>query len=157
MLSLLVVLTLPAEARPQRVDQIPNGEVFRCLTCHNQPTGGARNAMGQQVEDTLIGAGMTGVVDWPAVAPLDADGDGLTNGEELGDPDGDGVADGGPVTNPANPNDPPDDPGTDGGPGDSGRASEDEPSGCSTAPASFGGLTLGLLAGLSRRRRRPTA
>ena len=52
--------------------------------------GGPRNSFGTQVEgDFLSQAGFAGVVQWgPELAALDADGDGATNGEELGDPDG---------------------------------------------------------------------
>lgn len=100
-LTLLTTVETSALARSTRVEQVPNGGVFRCLTCHDQQTGGPLNVFGTQVEDTLVGSGPTATVDWPAVAPLDADGDGRTNGEELGDPDGDGVADAGAdVTNP---------------------------------------------------------
>lgn len=97
--ALIVALSLGftsvAEARSQRVQQIPNGEIFSCTTCHDAtfPTGaqdGARNAFGQQVEANLTGGGAVSAqeVDWPAIYDLDADGDGFTNGEELGDPDG---------------------------------------------------------------------
>lgn len=88
-------LTSVAEARSQRVEQIPNGEEFSCTTCHDSsfPTGaqnGARNVFGQQVEANLTGTGGTATqeVDWQAIYDLDADGDGFTNGQELGDPNG---------------------------------------------------------------------
>ncbi len=78
-----------AEARAQRVSQIPNGSTFQCSGCHVSPSGGAElNAFGQQVNDTLTMPGATGKVDWAAVYDMDADGDGASNGAELGDPAG---------------------------------------------------------------------
>lgn len=143
-----------AVARPARVSQIPNGTVFACSTCHTAPTGGAVNVFGEQVEQTLIGSGASGVVDWPAVFDLDADNDGLTNGEELDDPDGDGVPGNGEVSNPADANDPgpmdPPDPTTTGDtgtdPGD-----DDGGSGCATGGTAAGVWALTALALLRRR------
>jgi MYXO-CTERM domain-containing protein len=77
-----------ADARASRVTQVPNGVTFSCGLCHITPGGGPRNAFGQQVEDTQSEPGAAGVADWSAIYNLDADGDGFTNGEELGDPDG---------------------------------------------------------------------
>jgi hypothetical protein len=80
-----------AEARPARSGQVPNGTTLGCATCHvSAGGGGPRNSFGTQVEgDFLSQAGFAGVVQWgPELAALDADGDGATNGEELGDPDG---------------------------------------------------------------------
>lgn len=84
-----------AEARSPRVQQVPNGGDFQCGVCHNNafPTGaanGARNVFGEQVEQNLTGGGnvATQEVDWQAIYDLDADEDGFTNGEELGDPEG---------------------------------------------------------------------
>ena len=95
LVALSLGLTSVAEARSQRVDQIPNGDEYSCTTCHLStfPTGpqdAERNAFGEQVEANLVGSGdMASMeVDWQAVYDLDADGDGYTNGEELGDPDG---------------------------------------------------------------------
>lgn len=81
----------PAEARPQRPGQIPNGQVYGCANCHNSAFGGdARNLFGRMVEaDFLTEVGFSGNVVWgPELAGLDADGDGATNGQELQDPDG---------------------------------------------------------------------
>ena len=69
-------------ARSFRVDQIPQGDEFRCLNCHFSPQGGAVNGFGYDVSLTL----QSGNVNWRAVCELDSDGDGLSNGEELGDP-----------------------------------------------------------------------
>ncbi len=77
-------------ARDARVTQIPSGNAFQCMTCHNFSTGGSRNPFGQTVEsDFLNPAGPFGVVDWGnELALFDSDGDGFTNGEELGDAEG---------------------------------------------------------------------
>jgi hypothetical protein len=91
---LILCLTTDAGARPFRADQIPNGRVAPvngCGNCHVNPNGGgARNLFGQQVETGFLSVpGSTGNVLWgPALAGLDADGDGRTNGTELLDPPG---------------------------------------------------------------------
>jgi len=69
-----------ADARPFRVEQIPNGDVLQCNACHAEPLP-LRNSFGQQVEVHLDGRD----VDWPKLFNLDADGDGYSNGQELGD------------------------------------------------------------------------
>jgi len=78
-------------ARGPRVGQIPNGGVAGCASCHiGSAGGGPRNAFGQQVEANFLTAtGFSGRVQWgPELAAQDADGDGFTNGQELGDPEG---------------------------------------------------------------------
>lgn len=75
-----------AHARAGRVGQVPNGDAFSCLLCHENAGGGERTVFGRDVEDTLNGSGVAATVNWPAVCVLDSDGDGQTNGEELGDP-----------------------------------------------------------------------
>ncbi len=75
-------------SRPWRVDQIPNGIKFNCLNCHISAFGGGpRNLFGQAVEQ-LVSPGGTQEFWSPALAKLDSDGDGVTNGQELGDPNG---------------------------------------------------------------------
>lgn len=87
---LLFVSTL-VKARPHRPDQLPNGLKNGCSNCHMSPAGGdERNAFGKLVEARfLTSLGEQGDVIWgPLLASLDADNDGITNGEELQDPYG---------------------------------------------------------------------
>jgi hypothetical protein len=115
---LLVGLAGEAQARGRRVDQLPNGSALGCAACHVDPTGGgSRNAFGQMIEADFLTAGsFLGDVIWgPELAGLDADGDGATNGEELGDPAGAWPTDGTPgdpaaVTNPGDPDSRPPEP-----------------------------------------------
>lgn len=74
-----------ADARQGRQNLVPNGLENSCGTCHVSPAGGgARNAFGVQVEPAFD----DGNFDWADFYNLDADGDGYSNGEELGDPEG---------------------------------------------------------------------
>jgi hypothetical protein len=93
-----------ALAFSNRVGMIPNGQVFGCANCHiSAGGGGPRNPFGLSV--SAITQGNSSVVFWSAaLAAQDSDGDGFTNGEELGDPEGDGTpTPGAQVTNPGNP------------------------------------------------------
>ncbi len=94
---------LPASARDFRVNQVPNGAVASCNTCHLNGGGTPRNPFGLAV---FAITGSANRPFWsPALAEKDSDGDGFTNGQELGDPDGDGVpTPGAIVTNPGNRN-----------------------------------------------------
>lgn len=74
-----VSLPLPVDARSGYVSGIPHGA---CDRCHIVP-GGPRNDFGLDVQRTLRGG-----PNWQALYDLDSDGDGFTNGQELGDPDG---------------------------------------------------------------------
>ncbi len=71
-----------------RVNQIPNGSVNSCANCHINPSGGGtRNDFGATIEASFLDN--TGNVIWNSqLAQLDSDGDGYTNGQELGDPFG---------------------------------------------------------------------
>jgi len=83
-LTALFFAVHPADARPWRPEQIPNGSLISCSACHVSPGGGGvRNPFGQLVERSfLIGDD----VNWnPLLASLDADGDGVSNGVELQD------------------------------------------------------------------------
>jgi hypothetical protein len=91
LLLLLLAVTLTAthsHARSFRVAQVPNGNVFSCATCHlSAGGGGALNVFGQAVGAIT---GSSSIPFWTAaLATVDSDGDGFTNGEELGDPEGD--------------------------------------------------------------------
>ena len=92
-----------ANARSWRVEQIPNGNKFNCLNCHYAPYGGPRNSFGVEVE-SVVSSGSNDSFWNSVLAAKDSDGDGSSNGEELGDPDGDGKStDGAEITNPSNP------------------------------------------------------
>lgn len=111
---LLVVTAYPAslDAREARSDHVPNAGRFDCGLCHVDSAGeGPRNAFGQQIEEMgLSGEGPIGTqeVVWAQIYDGDPDGDGFTNGEELGDPDGEWrIGDGDPsVRFPSLPGDP---------------------------------------------------
>lgn len=94
-IALTILFLIPfqsedAHARPARVGLIPNGDQNRCANCHINPGGGGpRDPFGLDVEP-LVSGGQQEF--WDAVlAAEDSDDDGFTNGEELGDPDGDGI------------------------------------------------------------------
>jgi len=82
-----------ATARDFRITQMPNGAQLGCMACHTSPAGGAaRNAFGQAVF-VAIGGSPTPKPFWSAaLAAQDSDGDGFCNGQEVGDPEGDGAA-----------------------------------------------------------------
>ncbi|MEL6186671.1 MAG: hypothetical protein AAFU79_18785, partial [Myxococcota bacterium] len=79
--ALVAVSGTEARAVPTNVNRIPNGIQFDCLNCHRDLNGGPRNAfMGMDFE--------MNEQRWAMIFDLDSDGDGQTNGEELGDPCG---------------------------------------------------------------------
>lgn len=81
-----------ATAREARSEQVPNGQKLDCGLCHVASSGeGPRNVFGTQIEEMGLdgeGAIATQLVVWAQIYMLDADGDGFTNGYELGDPEG---------------------------------------------------------------------
>lgn len=88
-LFLLVALVVPRAAwgEEEYIRLIPNGEnpvlggIQSCVICHIRPQGdGDRNAFGTEFD--------RGGQDWSRIWDLDSDGDGQTNGFELGDPNG---------------------------------------------------------------------
>ncbi|MBT7597602.1 MAG: hypothetical protein HN559_22045 [Gemmatimonadetes bacterium] len=88
--SLALASVSPLMARSHRVDQVPHGQTLGCATCHVNPSGGgSRNAFGTDVESFLTSVDASGDVQWSdLLATIDSDGDGFTNGQELGDWDG---------------------------------------------------------------------
>lgn len=84
------VVAEEADARSKRVRQVPNGSAASCNTCHTAGGGSPLNPFGLEiVTNFLTAAGPAGDVIWgPELAALDSDGDGASNGAELGDPEG---------------------------------------------------------------------
>lgn len=88
--SLLVglALTTPAIAfaRPAFVSSVPNADINGCQTCHAGAPP-AFNPFGQAIFDTALDrSNGTSTLRWSAnLARLDSDGDGVSNGAELGD------------------------------------------------------------------------
>ncbi len=86
----LLGFTTLVDARPQFRQRIPNGTVIPpgatrdCQNCHVNEGGGAPwNDFGDQIRSQGAGG-----PNWEDLYFLDADGDGQTNGQELGDPCG---------------------------------------------------------------------
>ena len=87
------------DARPWRVDQILMEKVWLyklpCVFIRSE------SEFFGLIVDTKVGKGSRAQFWNKQLASLDSDGDGYTNGEELGDPDGDGTATAdGQLTNP---------------------------------------------------------
>jgi plastocyanin len=77
-------LSQSAWGLPEYVTRVPNGATSSCSTCHTAPP--TLNAFGNDFLTPPAG-GIT--LRWTAaLAALDSDGDGFTNGTELGDPTG---------------------------------------------------------------------
>src|SRR5690606_6984166 len=91
-LTVLTWLPVHTKARDFRPSQMPNGNVFGCATCHINPGGGGpRNPFGLAVQ-AIVRPGLPDRFWTEELAVLDSDNDGFTNGEEVGDPDGDNIA-----------------------------------------------------------------
>ncbi len=85
----LLALTLPATALAEAIDvgRIPNGQSLGCANCHtnnDRNNLGVFNPWGEAIRAI---EGANGDVDWARDCSADADGDGHSNGAELGDPD----------------------------------------------------------------------
>lgn len=80
--AVVVALAAPSSARPEYVGGVPN---VNCASCHVNPAGGgARNTFGADVEASMPFTGPD-TNTWTTLFCVDSDGDGRTNGEELGD------------------------------------------------------------------------
>ncbi len=78
----MTLATQTMQASSSYVSRIPNGATFSCANCHVNPAGGGtRTPFGEAFRSNshLWNA---------ALAALDSDGDGYSNGVELGDPNG---------------------------------------------------------------------
>ena len=107
LIAIAIISVSNLSARDFRVNQLPNGSKFKCSNCHvSSGGGGALNKFGQTVGSKYLNGGN---VVWNAeLAALDSDGDGFTNGAELGDPNGEWkIGQANPnvneITNPGNP------------------------------------------------------
>jgi hypothetical protein len=79
----LLLAPTAAQGRTTYTNHIPNGGEFGCDVCHLEEPW---------LDPFGVDVGLTfplGNVDWALVWPLDSDGDGQSNGFELGDPCGD--------------------------------------------------------------------
>ena len=98
---LLLLLSLQvASARSEWLVEVPNSSEQSCNTCHTRGGGTPRNPFGEDFGSNS---------DWAKLCAKDSDGDGATNGVELGDPDcawqvGDADPDGY-LSEPGNPDD----------------------------------------------------
>ncbi len=182
MITLSLVTTSSALAFGQFDSEVPNGSEVSCAGCHERIGGGAPwNAFGDALFVANGGtADNAGSIDafadsfvwWnEAICNADSDGDGQTNGEELGDPDcvwsGGAPARTTDISNPGSAQSTStnarggagggEGEGEDGGDGEGGGGGGDgnveAAGGCRSAPASTGLLALVPLAVLRRRRR----
>jgi cytochrome c peroxidase len=103
LLTLCVFLSQAVSGKLIFVKDIPNGGKNKCSTCHmagQMPSKTTLNTFGMEYRDN-------GKIWNAAIAQKDSDGDGVSNGKELGDPDGTwkkGDADRpGTITNPGDP------------------------------------------------------
>lgn len=100
--ALVILNVAAASATETLMGQLPLSARFSCLNCHTVavPTSAtaALNPFGVDFRD--------GDSVWsPALAVQDSDGDGCTNGAEVGDIDGNGQIDGGVTEESSNPGD----------------------------------------------------
>ena len=81
--SLVSVMSSPAFALSFYTKYVPNSAVYGCETCHVSTDPAIWNDFGKDVRWNLVVL----KPDWETLCPMDSDGDGFTNGEELLDPD----------------------------------------------------------------------
>jgi hypothetical protein len=81
-----IALSSNAHAKAEYVTYLPNGGVHTCENCHPGGNTLAINLFGQEASNQ-VGKPITEW--WPALVDSDSDGDGQTNGQEMGDPCGD--------------------------------------------------------------------
>lgn len=136
-----------AGAVPTHVELIPNGEAAGCFACHVEEP--ALNEFGLDFENHAARWG-------PDLALMDSDGDGASNGEELGDPTGEWErGQPAPGVTPSNPGDAGSTPGGDGGAEDGGCALARRRTGspARALPCALAALAIGLVRRRRRRRR----
>lgn len=82
----ILFTTLISFSKSSYVNQIPNGSVNSCATCHVSNSNYNLNSFGNSVKNGYLSSGK---VNWKsALANIDSDGDSFTNGAELQDPNG---------------------------------------------------------------------
>ncbi|MCA9433205.1 MAG: hypothetical protein KC940_21985 [Candidatus Omnitrophica bacterium] len=101
----LLLISGSAQAREGRELILPNAmhvpgpppmdsELVGCITCHMEPDGGGEdnpmlNPFGERVKEIIRDSSRASTPFWGSeLAAEDSDGDGFSNGVELGDPDG---------------------------------------------------------------------
>ena len=87
MIAALCALPNTAMGYAEYQSQIPS-QPGGCQTCHTEGGGSPRNPFGLDVEATLINTADGTFVAWSDLWNVDSDGDGQSNGMELGDPCG---------------------------------------------------------------------
>lgn len=87
----LLLSSARVEARPQYLSRLPN--TAGCSNCHNNINGGPGCSLPPCLNPFGMAFDAAGRVWSPTLAARDTDGDGCSNGEEIGDADGDGVLD----------------------------------------------------------------
>lgn len=89
---LAIVPCATASALSWAPGALPNGNQNSCANCHTNPRGGGpRNEFGRFAASSGAMNLRARTIDWSLLFDTDSDGDGYTNGEEMGDPDGDGT------------------------------------------------------------------
>jgi hypothetical protein len=90
--AVLLVGASPTQATPSYMTQLPTSSTFRCLNCHAVQDPPASNASLNAFGTAFKSNGFR----WDrSLAVISSDGDNCTNGFELGDADGNGLADAG--------------------------------------------------------------